>query len=311
MVHEAQSCSLDIGRKPKRRRHREWLIFYLLISPWIIGFLVFLLYPMISSFYYSLTIWDMLSPPKFCGFDNYKYALFHDSSFWQALKVTTIYSVITVPLYMVLSLALALMLHTITKGKRIFRTIYYLPAIVGGVPVMILWSFIFSPNMGLLNEILGIFGIKGVSWLYDSRYALFSLILMGTWSVGGGMIIWLAGLNGVPQAIYDAALVDGAGMWRTFFKITLPMISPTIFFNLVTGVIGAFQSFTQSFVMTGGGPDESTLFYNLYLWQNAFDFYDMGYASALAWILFVIVLALTMLIFRFSSAWVYYEGEVK
>lgn len=286
---------------------REALTFYLLVAPWIIGFVSFVLVPMLVSLFYSFNIVDLLKSPKWYGLGNYKYA-FEDKLFYQSLKVTALYAAVSVPLNLVCALLLALMLHNITRLKRVFRTIYYIPAVIGGVPVMILWMFLFSPDLGLINSLLDIIGIKGPAWLYSEKWALPAMILMGVWGVGGGMIIWLAGLNNIPKYLYEVAQVDGASGFRQFFAITLPMLTPTIFFNLITGVIGAFQTFNASYVMTGGGPNNATLFYNLYLWRKAFSHYDMGYASALAWILFVIILALSVLILRSSSAWVYYEG---
>ena len=294
----------------QKNRKRETLAFYLFVSPWIIGFLVFILFPMIFSFYISLCDWDILSNHYFIGIKNYIDA-FHDPTVWKSLKVTFIYSIISVPLNLILSMMIGFMLHRIKKFKKLFRTMYYLPVVIGSIPVMMLWSLIFNPYNGILNQFLGLFGIPAQNWLYDTKTALFSLILMNTWGVGGGIIIWLAGFNNIPNDLYEAAAIDGASRFDVFFKITIPMLTPTIYFNLIMGVIGTLQTFSQSYVMTGGGPDESILLFNLYIYQNAFTYFDMGYAAALAWILFVIIMFFSLLIVRSSSAWVYYENEVK
>ncbi|SFJ25321.1 multiple sugar transport system permease protein [Paenibacillus sp. UNC496MF] len=300
-------------RKPFRSNalRKEALWFYALISPWLIGFLAFVFGPMIASFVISLTKWDLLTPAKFVGFKNYAKALHHDPLFWQSLKVTVVYSVFSVPLGLVFSLALALLLNQAAWGMRLFRTIFYMPAVVSGVSVMVLWMWIFNPQIGLLNTVLGYFGISGPGWIFDPKWAMPSLIIMSLWSVGGGMIIWLAGLKGISPMLYEAANLDGANAWQKFRNVTVPMLTPTIFFNLVMGIVGALQTFGQAYVMTKGGPMNSTLFFNYYLFQNAFENFNMGYASALAWFLFVIILALTLVVVKSSDAWVYYEGERK
>jgi len=208
-------------------------------------------------------------------------------------------------------LVLAMLLNAEIPGLSVWRTLYYLPSIIQGVPVAILWGFVFNKRFGVLNWALALFGIKGPGWLASPQWALPALAIMSLWGVGGGMILYLAGLQGVPTTLYDAAKVDGANGWHRFWKVTLPMISPVIFYNLVMGTIGTFQYFTNAYVMTDGGPDYATWFYNLYLYRNAFYYSKMGYASALAWVLFLFVLLLTLLIFKSSAAWVYYEGQLK
>jgi multiple sugar transport system permease protein len=203
------------------------------------------------------------------------------------------------------------MLNANIPGVSVWRTVYYIPSVLAGVAVAILWSSLFNPRFGIINWILSWFGTKGPGWLSSPDWALPAFIVMSLWGVGGGMIIYLAGLQGIPTTLYDAAMVDGANAWHKLRHVTLPMMTPIIFYNLVMGVIGTFQYFTNAYVMTSGGPAEATLFYNLYLYNNAFSYMKMGYASALAWILFVIVLALTVLIFRSSEAWVYYEGQLR
>ncbi|MFD1675557.1 carbohydrate ABC transporter permease [Alicyclobacillus fodiniaquatilis] len=304
--------SLPLEQKPKAKksvqRRRETVTFYLLISPWIVGVLAFILGPMVRSLYLSFTNDDLLSPPRWVGLLNYK-TMLHDPLFWQSLKVTFVYSIIAVPAGLVASLAIALLLNNAVVGMRWFRTIFYLPSILPGIAVMILWVYIFNPNLGLLNSILSDFGIHGPQWIFSSRWALPSLIIMSLWTAGGNMLIWLAGLKGVPEYLYEAASLDGAGTWAKFRHVTIPMITPTIFFNLIMGLIGALQTFSQGYVMTNGGPLNSTLFFNLFLFNNAFDNFRMGYASALAWVLFIIIMVFSLIVIRSSSAWVYYEGE--
>jgi multiple sugar transport system permease protein len=217
-----------------------------------------------------------------------------------------------VPLRLVFALAIAMLMNQKHRLTETYRVIYYLPSIISGVPLALLWSWILHPEFGILNLLLWqLFHVRGPRWLFDTRTALPSLILMSLWGVGGSMLIYLAGLQGIPSELQEAAEIDGANPWQRFRNITLPLITPVIFFNLVTGVIQAFQTFTQAFVMTGGGPKHATRFYLLHLYQYAFTFFRMGYASALAWVLFILILALTLLIFRFSSAWVFYQGEVR
>ena len=284
---------------------------YVLVSPWIIGFVVFTAGPMLASLLLSLTDYSIIEAPHFLGFANYVKMFTRDPKFWHSLKVTLTYAIVAIPLGLVAGLALALLLNAKVPGIAVWRTIYYMPSVVSGVAVSILWIYIFNPRFGIANWILGWFGVKGPGWLDSPDWALPALIIMSLWGVGGGMILYLAGLQGIPTALYDAALVDGANAWQRFWHITLPMITPVIFFNLVTGIIYTFQIFTEAYVMTEGGPADATLFYNLYLYNNAFRYLDMGYASGLAWVLFFIVLGLTMLIFKSSAVWVYYEGELR
>lgn len=301
-----------MGSKHKSRlTSKEAIEGYLCIMPWLIGFLVLTLGPVIFSFIMSLSKWDMITPPKMVGFANYVSIFTDDFRFKQSLKVTAIYAACAVPLGLVCSLALALLLNLNVKGMRVFRSIFYIPAILPGVAVAMVWLAVFKPQGGVFNTMLGWLHIAPVSWLQDPKTALPSFIIMSLWGVGGGMIIYLAGLQSVPTQLYEAAEIDGAGSWSKFRNVTLPMISPTIFFNLIMGVIGSFQVFTSSFVMTQGGPANATLFYVLYLYLKAFKYLQMGYACALAWILFGIILALTLIVFKSSASWVYYEAELK
>ena len=291
-------------------RQREALAGYGFALPWLIGFLVFIAGPMLGSIYLSFTQWDLLGSPLWVGLDNYRY-LAVDPLVRQALKVTTIYAALSVPLNLGVGLFLAILLNQKIRGLSVYRTIYYLPSISSGVAVSILWLWIFNSDFGILNGILARFGISGVNWLTDPQMVIISFVIMNVWGAGGSMLIFLAGLQGIPTELYEAAEVDGANWWTRLWRITLPLMSPVIFFNLVTGLIKALQIFTQSYIMTGGGPHNASLFYVLYLYKNAFVFYEMGYASALAWVLFIYILVLTLLVIRSSDAWVFYQGSLK
>ena len=290
---------------------REAIWAYALISPWIIGFIIFTLGPMLASLVFSFTNFSITASTKFVGLANFVEMLFKDYRFWHSLRVTLTYAVVAIPVGLVLGLLLALLLNANVPGIALWRTIYYTPAVVSGVAVAILWTYLFNPRFGVINWLLSLVNVRGPGWLADPNWALPALIIMSLWSVGGGMIIYLAGLQGIPTALYEAAEIDGANAVQSFWKITLPLITPVLFYNLVIGIIGTFQIFTSVYVMTAGGPVESTLFYNLYLYNNAFRYNRMGYASALAWVLFLVVLVLTLLVFRSSALWVYYEGELR
>lgn len=300
-----------VRRRPLTLGRREAIWAYILISPWLFGFVVFTAGPMIASLFFSLTNYDIVHTPSFLAADNYVKIFSADPRFWHSLRVTLTYAVVAIPLGLVLGFILALMLNARIPGVSVWRTVYYVPSVLAGVAVAILWTSLFNPRFGIINWILSWFGIKGPGWLASPDWALPAFIVMSLWGVGGGMIIYLAGLQGIPTTLYDAAMVDGANAWHRLRHVTLPMMTPIIFYNLVMGVIGTFQYFTNAYVMTSGGPAEATLFYNLNLYNYAFRYMDMGYASALAWILFVIVLVLTLLIFHSSAAWVYYEGSLK
>ncbi len=307
-----QSGAVGLAKKrPLSMGRREAIWAYILISPWIIGFIIFTAGPMIASLYLSLTSYDIVKAPILLGADNYIKIFAGDPHFWKSLQVTLTYAGIAVPLDLVVGFLLAFMLNAKIPAVSVWRTLYYMPSVIAGVAVAILWSYLFNGRFGIINWVLSWFHIRGPGWLSSPQWALPALIFMSLWGVGGGMIIYLAGLQGIPTTLYDAAQVDGANSWHRLIHVTLPMMTPVIFFNLVMGVIGTFQYFTNAFVMTQGGPVESTLFYNLYLYDNAFSYMKMGYASALAWILFAFVLVLTLLIFRTSAAWVYYEGQLR
>jgi multiple sugar transport system permease protein len=303
--------SLSTRWKSMSQTKKEWIAGYLFISPWIVGFLLLKVGPMLASLYLSLTEYPIIASPKFVGFGNFIRIFTDDPAFWDSLRVTFTYALIAVPVGLVLSLMIALLLNQKIPGVAVWRTIYYLPSVVSGVAVAMLWVWLFHSEFGLINMGLGLVGITGPAWLRDPDWALYALIIMSFWGIGGAMVINLAGLQGIPTELYEAAQIDGANAVQRFWAVTVPMLSPVLFFTLVMGVIETFQYFTNAFVMTNGGPGRSTLFYNLYLFQNAFRYYKMGYASALAWIMFIIILVMTMFIFKSSPYWVYYEGMNK
>jgi multiple sugar transport system permease protein len=251
---------------------------YAFISPWLVGFLVFTAFPFLASVYLSLTRYDIVSPPAWVGAANYRMLLTQDPLFWKALSITFKYALIAVPLGAVASVCLALLLNLPVKGMSVYRTIFYLPSIVPVVATSVVWMWILNPQIGLVNGLLKRVGITGPAWLQDTKWAFWSLVLMSLWGVGGSMVIYLAGLKDIPQHLYEAALLDGASPLQRTLKITLPLLTPVIFFNVVMGVIGAFQYFTQAYIMTQGGPEDSTQFYALYLFSRAWRYLDMGYA---------------------------------
>lgn len=287
---------------------REAITFYILISPWLLGFLIFVVYPMGRSLYLSLTQFQIGRQPIFIGLDNFS-RLFEDDDFWRSMRVTGFYVLGSVPGSTVIAIGIAMLLAQKIRGVSIWRTIYFLPSVVAPIAVAVLWFYVFNPQYGLINTLLEYIGIKGPGWITSEDWALPSLILMSWWTVGGQVIIYLAGLKNIPREYYEVAEVDGAGPWARFWNITIPMLSPTIFFNVILGFIGASQIFEGPLVLTNGGPNKATLTYMLNLYQEAFQMGSLGYASALAWILFVVIMALTALIIRSSSMWVYYETE--
>lgn len=303
---EATARSYSVSFKPGRLARIENRWFYLFISPWIIGFLIFTAGPMVASIGISFARWELLLPPEFIGTANWT-SMFKDALFWQSLKVTAIYTVFNVPVSLVASFALALLMNTRVRGITIFRTFFYLPSLVSGVAVAMLWMWILNPSFGLANFFLHLVGIKGPGWIFSQTWVLPSFILMNLWGVGGGMVIYLSGLQGVPTELYESAEIDGADWWNKLVSITIPMISPIILFNLIIGIINSFQVFTQAYVMTKGGPGNASLFYVLYLYRNAFQYFQMGYASALAWVLFAVIGFFTFLVFRTSRDRVFYQ----
>ncbi len=290
-------------------RRGETVLAWAMVSPWLAGFLLLTAFPMVASLALSFMDWDMLSAPKWVGLANYEKLFFTDPLALHALKITVIFSLASIPLNIVFGLAIAMLLNTNIRGLSVFRTIYYLPAILSGVAVAILWQWIFSTEFGLLNTALRLFGIEGPAWLGSKIWVLPAFVIMRLWSVGGGMVIYLAGLQAIPTDLYEAAEIDGANWWQRILRITLPMLSPTIFFQLITGVIFSMQIFTETFIMTDGGPANASLFYMLYLYRQAFQYFKMGYASALAWVFFIAILLLTIILFATAKFWVYYEAE--
>jgi len=282
---------------------------YLFILPWVIGFLLFTIGPMLISLALSFTTYD-LSEVRYAGLHNYHYLLGRDPLFWKSLANTAIYVAFSVPLGLTGSLLLAMLLDTNARGISIFRTVYYLPSLTPAVASSLLWMWLLHPDIGIINFALRHLGVTHPpGWLQSESWALPSMVLMSLWGIGGArMIIFLAGLQGISEHYYEAAKIDGANAWRRFLHITLPLITPVIFFNLVLGVIGAFQVFTNAYIMTEGGPNNATLFYALYLYRNAFVYFKMGRASAMAWILFAILFVFTFIQFRRSRRWVHYEG---
>lgn len=299
--------------KPKRRSgllRREARDAFIFILPWLLGFLAFTAGPMLASLYISFTRWEIVTSAKWVGFEQYT-KLFADDRFWLSLYNTSYYVFVGVPLHLLMALLAALAINLNLRGIRIYRTLFYVPSLTPVVANSILWVWIFHPQWGLANSFLNWLGLEGLYWLQDPRLAKPALIIMSFWSIGGQMVILLAGLKGIPAALYEAADIDGATTWQRFWRITLPLLTPALFFNFIIAIIGAFQVFTQAYIMTDGGPNYSTLFYLLYLYRAAFENFRMGYASAMAWVLFVIVLIFTLIQFRLSDRWVFYEGDLR
>jgi multiple sugar transport system permease protein len=289
---------------------RDALLGYLFLLPWLVGLIVFFLGPILMSFALSFTKYDVISAPQFIGLQNYRIAFFEDELFWPSVLRTFEYSAVIVPVGLACSLGLALLLNQRARGTSIFRTAFFTSTLTPAVALALLWIWILQPEIGPVNLALRWAGVQGPGWLADTRWALPSIILINLWgSVGGNtMLIFLAGLQGVPQELQEAASLDGAGTWARFRHVTLPMISPTLFFALVLGVIGALKVFTTAFVATAGGPAYATWFFALHIYQQAFAFFKMGYASALAWLFVVVLLAFTYLQITLSRRWVYYAG---
>ncbi len=292
------------------RINQHYLWGYIFIAPWLIGFLIFSLVPVLASFGLSFTSYELITAPKWIGAKNYVEMMSQDRLFWMSLYNTAYYTLFSVPLNLAFAFMLALLLNRNVRGIGVYRTIFYLPVVSSGVAISLLWIWLLNPQFGLVNYMLGLFGIEGPGWLADSAWAKPALVLMSMWSVGGTTVILLAGLQGVPATLYEAAALDGANSWQRFWNVTVPMMSPVIFFNLIIGIIGSFQVFTQAYVMTQGGPQNATLFYVLYLFKQGFGLFRMGYAAAMAWILFVIILILTLVQMVLARRWVYYEGGV-
>jgi multiple sugar transport system permease protein len=314
-VDEAPAAGCMAGHggsstKRSSRRKKEAFYFWLFISPWVIGFVGFLLGPMIASIYISLTEWDSFTPPQWVGLDNYVKALTEDPIFWKALWNTFYYALISVPLGLVIGLWLANLLNKRVRGRKLFRTFIYLPTLVPLVATAMVFKMVLAPS-GPLNDLLGWFGIDGPSWLLDPSWVKPALIVLSAWGAGGATVLLLSAMNGIPRELYEAAEIDGASSWRQFWSVTFPQITPVVFFNLIMGLIGSFQIFSQVYILTAGGPNNASQMMVPLLFREAFSFYHFGYASAVAWLLFVIILLFTVIAFRTSRSWVFYEQEVR
>ena len=304
------AVAVPSGRRKSKARRRENLYGYLFLAPWLLGFFGLFVGPGLGSLYFSFTKYDVLSAPEFIGLANYVRMFTDDDLFWGSLRRTIYYAGVGVPLGILGSMLAAMLLNTKVRGVTVFRTLFFMPSLVPIVASAILWTWLLNADFGILNQVLRDMGFNPPGWFSEQKWAIPSLILMGLWGGIGGtrMIIFLAGLQGIPDSLYDAAAIDGAGNWGRTRHVTLPLLTPTIFFNLVLGVIGALQTFTAAFVATEGGPAFATWFFGLHLYKQAFDYWNMGYASALAWFFAVVIVTLTILQQRFSTRWVFYYG---
>lgn len=297
-------------RKRRSALAREEMLYgYGIVSLWLFGFLVFTAGPIVASLIFSFTEWDSLTPPKFIGFSNYFNAFYRDELFKISLYNTAYYTAFVIPLNLLLIITIANALRYDSKLTEALRAVYFLPSILPGVASTLIWMYMFNPEYGIVNWVLTSLGFPKVLWLQDPKTSKITLAFLGLWGVGGNLPLFLGALKGIPEQLYEAARIDGSGSWACFRYITLPMLTPVIFFNIVTSIIGTFQVFTSAYIATGGGPENSTLFYVLHLYNNAFSYFKMGYASSLAWILFLLLLLLTIIQFRLSRYWIYYEVE--
>ncbi|MBN1285737.1 MAG: sugar ABC transporter permease [Anaerolineae bacterium] len=312
---EGGDGTVGAGRTPAPlARLSSWLqsakaeryIGFVFVAPWVIAFLCFELIPTASAFIYSLTDWSIVGGANFIGLANYQEMFTRDRLFVKSLENTLYYALLSVPLNVMAGFIIALMLNAKVRGQTIFRTLFYLPALIPSVAGAVVWIWILDTNNGVLNFFLGLFGVEKIRWLTSPAWSKPALVIMSLWTIGSGMVIYLAGLQNVPQELYEAAEVDGASVLQKLLRITIPLMTPTIFFNLLMGIIGSFQVFNAAFIMTGGGPVNSTLFYMLHIYEQAFTHWRMGYASALSVVLFVLVLVLTTVVNRTSKRWVFY-----
>lgn len=292
---------------PQTAKGRRAVTGYLFISPFILGFLLWFLVPALTAAWLTFFDYNMIQDPVYVGLDNFRH-IFRDSLFIQSLKVTSYYTLVSVPVSLVGAFLIALLLNTKVPGMAVFRTIYYLPTIVPAVANAVLWNFVFSTDFGLANALLRALGLPKIAWLQDPEWAMPALIIMSLWGLGYTVVIYLAGLQGIPEVLYEAAEIDGAGRWSKLRHVTIPLLSPVIFFNLIMGIIGSFQVFVAGYLITAGGPQNATLFYVLYTYRTGIQYFNMGYAAVLSWILFFIILGLTLLIFRYVGRLVYYEA---
>jgi multiple sugar transport system permease protein len=307
LLEPAVSAERAAGRRARTRARN--LAGYAFITPWLIGFIGFTLLPMGASLYLAFTDYDILTPPRWVGLENFQRMFTQDRRYLQSVSVTLFYVAVAVPLRLAFALGLAMLLNTQRRGLSVYRAAYYAPSIVAGsVAVALMWRQVFG-TQGVVNAVLSLVGVPRVSWLGHPDYAIWTLITLAVWQFGSPMLIFLAGLRQIPAELYEAAAIDGAGSWSRFFRITLPLLSPVTFFNLVMQTITGFMVFTQAFIVTGGGPMDTTLFYALYLYRRAFESFQMGYASAMAWVLLLAVALCTALLFKTSGRWVFYEAK--
>jgi multiple sugar transport system permease protein len=299
---------MAVARRGTLARREAWEG-RLYILPWLLGFIAFTVGPMLAAVYFSFTEYSVLSGAEWIGIKNYVDMFTRDRLFGLSLYNTLYFVILSVPLNLASSFLVALLLNVQIRGINVYRTLYYLPVITPAVASALTWNLLFSGDLGLINAVLRSVGLPTFNWLFDPQITKLVFVVMGIWGIGGNIIIFLAGLKNVPQALYEAASIDGATPFHSFWYITIPLMTPLIFFNLILGIIGTFQVFTGAYIITAGGPANSTLFYVLYLYNNAFKFFKMGYASALAWILFLIVLAFTFVQLRMAKFWVYYEAD--
>lgn len=307
LLQEQQTVITPAKRRKRISSEAMWGM--ICVSPAILGFLLWDVGPMIASFVLSLTDWSVTGSASWIGTENFENIFVNDALFRQSAQVTLTYAFISVPLQIIVAISLALLLNERLKGLSLFRTIFYVPSTVPLIASSVLWLWMYNPDFGLFNVVLDFFGLPEQQWIYASDTVLMSLIIMSLWSVGPMMIIFLAGLSAIPQHLYDAVSVDGGNVFHRLWNVTIPMLTPTILFNLVLSIIGSLQTFTQAYVMTDGGPGNASLFYGLYLYRAAFQQGQLGYAAALAVLQFVVIIALSLLVFRTSSRWVHYGGE--
>lgn len=298
------------AQKRKKGSRQDNLVGYLFISPWLIGFFALTFIPIAASLVLGFTDYDILSAaPKWVGLRNFKEMFFDDPRYWRAVRATVYFTFASVPLKLVFALAVAMLLNSARRFISVYRAVYYAPSIVGGsIAVAVMWREIFG-NQGLINSLLAVLGVPGRTWLGDPETAIWTLILLAVWQFGSPMLIFLAGLKQIPTEYYEAAAIDGAGPWAKFTRITLPLLTPVIFFNLVMQIIFGFMVFTQAFIVTGGAPLDTTLFYNLYIYVRAFRTFEMGYGAAMAWVMLLVIAFFTAVIFKLSRYWVFYEAQ--
>jgi len=299
---------MKIKGKSIGMKKREALNFYIYISPWLLSFLVLTIYPMLDSFFLSFTDSGVGGAYKFIGLENFVKAFTVDPQFWVSFRNTILYVLMFVPASLVISFFLGYLLSRKIKGLGFFRTVFYIPYITSGVAVTVMWGWIFNGSYGLINYLLSLVGIQGPNWLGDKRYALICIVVMSLWSIGNSIIIMLAGIQDIPASYYESAQIDGASNLRQIFSITIPLTTPTIYFNLVIGIISAFQLFNQPYILTQGGPVNATRTVAMVVFQNAFQFGRMGYASCVAWLLFLVIMAVTLIIQTSSKKWVFYDN---